>query len=171
MFELEKAITQWCQNITNQCGDSNRIDELKDHVFCEVERLKSEHQLTNEQAYNVATQQLGEQASLKKEFAKNQNLISRLCAFETRYIGDDQPPNKRQQHNITLHALIFAAAMLTASILLKGRDDNLALTISFLFIAVFIATQAFLPGARYQSKREFACLKRWIAKQISKTPN
>ena len=87
MFQLDREVTAWCSSILpDDCSRNERVDELEDHLYSEIEGLQAEG-LTEEQAFTTATQRLGEARMLLSEFSKNQTFISRLCALDRRLTG------------------------------------------------------------------------------------
>ena len=43
MFQLESAIRDWCDAIRDSgCEDEASIEELRDHLCCEIEQLQEE---------------------------------------------------------------------------------------------------------------------------------
>jgi hypothetical protein len=76
MFDLDKDVHAWCSSIySGGWRRASRIDELKDHLYCEVERL-SEKGLSDEQAFRVATERAGNVEDLRTEAAKNRTWLS-----------------------------------------------------------------------------------------------
>jgi hypothetical protein len=71
MFDLNKAIEEWCQSIhANAWNSEANIDELKDHLHCEIERLTRDG-LSDEQAFHRATERIGNAEDLRIEHSKN----------------------------------------------------------------------------------------------------
>lgn len=70
MFNLNKAIAEWSQNLARggTCRRSD-ITELEGHLREEVEHLKGSG-LTEEEAFLVAARRLGDTKTLTEEFAK-----------------------------------------------------------------------------------------------------
>lgn len=166
MFELEKSVDQWCRATASRCSDSDRIAELKDHVHSQIELLQG-NGLSAEEAFLEATRQFGEQIALQREFAKNQNMIERLCAFEASIANRRKVSRKTTRRLAVAHALLFAGAMLISSALLTGRDDNVAATMLYILIALWFSTQLFIPGMYGSSTSEWACMKRRFKRWIS----
>ena len=71
MFNLNKAIEEWCQSVhTNTWDSDSKMEELRDHVHCEVERLMR-NGLSDEQAFQQATDRIGDANALRIEHSKN----------------------------------------------------------------------------------------------------
>ena len=76
MFNLETAVDEWCQGIGNSQGESSELkEELKDHLYCEIEALLEEG-LSDQQAFSLATKKLGQPDALLDEYSKNRNIFS-----------------------------------------------------------------------------------------------
>jgi hypothetical protein len=76
MFDLDKEINAWCRSVhSNGWRRASSNAELKDHLYCEVERL-SEEGLSEQQAFLAATERLGNVEDLRSEHSKNRNLLS-----------------------------------------------------------------------------------------------
>lgn len=76
MFQLDKAIKKWYgQFKTNFIYDQSDLLELKDHLVNEIDNLTNSG-LSEEEAFFIATNRLGDKEKLNKEFSKvNHNNI------------------------------------------------------------------------------------------------
>jgi len=81
MFELDKEIDAWCRSVRlNGWRRASSNAELKDHLYCEVERLTDEG-LSEEQAFLAATERMGNVEEMRLEYSKNRNLVSSISDF------------------------------------------------------------------------------------------
>lgn len=78
MFELDKEIDSWCK-IFRHSGSLTEaeIDELKDHLCCEIERQQG-NGLPIEQAFTVAIEKLGNTEEIGKAFSISRSYPARL---------------------------------------------------------------------------------------------
>ena len=81
MFELDKEVDVWCRSVhSNGWKRASGNAELKDHLYCEVERLLEEG-LPEKQAFLAATERMGNVEDLRLEYSKNRNLVSTFSDF------------------------------------------------------------------------------------------
>ena len=67
MFRLDEEVLAWCRDVHAHGTDrQERIDELADHVYCEI-RSWVEHGFSEEDAFRRATDQLGSSKELIRE--------------------------------------------------------------------------------------------------------
>ncbi len=163
MFNLEQEIDKWCRSAKGKgCGQTDRIEELQDHLYCEIARLQKVGGLDEEGAFLKATRKLGDADELGAEYAKNNTVLSKLCAIEQAHV--EAPSNgcastKKASAIIIIHSLFFAAAMLITPLLIENKDGAGMIVITVL-IPLWIATAAFLPGWRRTAQCERRFLKR-----------
>jgi len=162
MFNLEQEVDAWSRSVQgNGCGQMERIEELQDHLYCEIGRLQ-EQGLTEEQAFLKATQRLGEADDLGAEYAKNNSVLSTLWAMEQAHIealsNHDLSPQKAASITI-VHSLLFAAAMLIVPLLLEDAGD-VSLLLFAVLIPLWFITFTRLPGMRHAVRCEWHFLKR-----------
>ena len=82
MFELDQAVDAWCRSIhTSAYNRNERLEELKDHLYCVVERFRTEG-LSEQQAFSKATEHMGDVGMLAIEHAKNKSLRFKFCQTE-----------------------------------------------------------------------------------------
>jgi hypothetical protein len=75
MFDLDKEIDAWCRSVRSSgWKQASSNAELRDHLYCEVERL-SEEGLSEKQAFLAATERMGNVEDLRLEYSKNRNLV------------------------------------------------------------------------------------------------
>ena len=76
MFQLESAIRDWCDAIRDSgCEDEASIEELRDHLCCEIEQLQ-ERGLSEEKAFRSAVAKLGPVEDLAAELHKLMGYIT-----------------------------------------------------------------------------------------------
>lgn len=167
MFQLEQAMDEWCESVlVTRCGNQAKIDEIKDHLYCVIERL-TEEGLTEEQAFNAATRQLGEADDLMAEYAKNKALLSKLCDAETRLESKlrikNMDPKKAATYQVVV-SLAFAAAILISSYLLRGTEH--ATTVMFILIALWWIPFSIIVSSsgKHSVKSEIECLRNYFRK-------
>ena len=83
MFDLDHAIDQWCRNAPKELRiRSIDRDELRDHLYCAVDRLVADG-VSEEEAFAAAVADLGDTSHLAQEYRKNHSsLIQRFVALE-----------------------------------------------------------------------------------------
>ncbi len=141
MFRLEERVTAWCLAIHPRGLDRQaRVDELADHLYCEVERWKSEG-YSEEEAFRAATHQLGDADELTREHAGNTGGLLRalrvllaLGACSPTALSGLLTPKQASALLLGV-SMAFAAAMLTSSALLG--DSRHAPTLVFGLIALW----------------------------------
>ncbi len=157
MFDLDRAVDQWSDEIGSSCfSQQGQLDELKDHLYSEVTRLKGEG-LSAEQAFAKATERLGDADALKAEFAKNDGVMAKLFSAEKKLQETINAKgfSKRTVAAMRIgHALFFAFAMLASSwIIARGGGD--AGTVLMLIVALWFATSLFIPNTYLQCEVEY----------------
>lgn len=159
MIDLEHEITRWCRSIhTSWWKRNERVEELKDHLYCEIERLQ-EDGFSMEESFFMATERLGDADELMNEHSKNRNIMSLLfCQIENNminnpYIRSVFMNSKLSAVLIIVVSLIFAAAIVLSSYLLKGSDyAQYSQTVTFLLIAVWFIPFSLLTAAGTKHK-------------------
>jgi hypothetical protein len=126
MFQLDEEVRAWCSSILpDDCAQDERLEELEDHLYSEIERLEAEG-ASQQQAFVAATEKLGEAKMLMSEYSKNRSFVSRLCALDRRLSGSGtiSSPSLRKKANrlIIGHAILWAAAMLATAFLLRDAE-------------------------------------------------
>lgn len=100
MFDLEKAIAQWRQQLAARILSREILDELESHLRDDV-RAQMESGLDAHAAFRSAVQRMGEAAVLEAEFAK---------------IPEERSPNLSRL--VGKVATLFVAFLMTAGLLL-----------------------------------------------------
>ena len=166
MFQLDKAVDEWCNQIIEE-GSAEALAELKDHLYCEVDNQLAQG-LTPEQAFVAATEKLGDPSKLRAEWHKNRNLFSqalcRIRQLETnisaRWI--DHLSADEIAYRQILFSLIFALLVLLSSLLLGHTGYNEA--IMFVLMCICFVPFSLLANAPQAEsvtlKGEWAALKK-----------
>lgn len=114
MFNLEQEIQNYCQTVhENGLDQEERIDELKDHLYCEIERLVKSEGLTEQQAFYKTIEFVGNADDLKNEYSKNDTVYAILIDIAKGRILKPMNPKKAAVLQIVV-ALIFAGMILVA---------------------------------------------------------
>ena len=70
MFDLDEAIREWCTHLQQQgLYDDKNLLELQDHVYSEVEHLRSV-ELSAQEAFWIALHRMGDSRHLIREYGK-----------------------------------------------------------------------------------------------------
>ena len=168
MFDLDKAINTWSASVHPYGFNKKaRIDELNDHLYCEIERLQKQG-LSVEQAFLAATEQVGRVVDLAAEHSKNRNSFFRLFddvpgfIFNDQQHGDNDMDKKRAAVLNIAVSIFFAIAILLSSYMLG--DSPASETVMFILIAVWWVPFSYLTargaGNTMSIKSEFLCIKR-----------
>lgn len=121
MFDLKNAVNEWSQEFAgSSCGRSDRVEELKDHLFCEIEANINEG-LNEESAFLAATRRFGISEELKKEFRKGRSIASLLCDAEAEMEELGRNP-KRLAVATGIYLVLFAALTFGLAFFLRGSD-------------------------------------------------
>lgn len=151
MFNLEKEIDKYCKSIlTNGNDTDSKIAELKDHIYCEIERLQI-NGLSIEQAFLQATLQLGNVDELKNENAKNWSLTNTIYD----YLDWRLPmrPGKAAILQLIV-ALSFAITIVISNILLvQMQQVNYSKTITYSLLALYFIPNIYLSIAERKRQR------------------
>lgn len=173
MFNLDDEIDGWCRAIHTHWFNRNaQIEELKDHLYCEIAGLEKKG-LSQEQAFFIATERLGNIEALITEYAKNRGFVSSLYvqANDTVSINLEKWRNSMgPKKAATLHivtALIFAAAIiLSTNLLEQSQYAHYSQTAMYLLIALYMIPFSLLSiagaGEEGSMKSEYLCIKRKI---------
>lgn len=153
MFQLEPQIRAWRQSLQARgLRDRERIDELEDHLYCEIERLLDQG-LSEEGAFRAAIQQVGEAEALSTEYQK----------IELQK-GHKMNPGKSAVI-IIAHALLHAAAILLANYLL--RDTPHDQTVTYLITSLWFASYMLLLA----DQRSIGCELRAVQRMFRSLRN
>ena len=117
MFDLNREVKSWAASVYAQrCEASASIDELSDHLYCEIERGRAEG-LSDEAAFHAAVARLGSATALAAEDARNRSALSTVCQVASKFERSTSMPQHRRA--LLAHAVIWASLMLAASIVMK----------------------------------------------------
>lgn len=162
MFELNKAVDNWCNKVVaHNIWDANRIDELKDHVYCIIEEdMKAG--ASEQQAFEKATSAMGypETQSSQQDASGRVRLVQGICRVLTKIEGHPSSDSPL----IIAHAVIWACVMLAMAIVVKDSDvnDKVLMILTMGWFASFVA----LDGTKRSAKQEWVCLKRKIMRKF-----
>lgn len=158
MFRLEHEIDAWCQSIYESgCRNKSGIEELKDHLYCEIERLMSKG-LFEKQAFIRATERMGKAEDLFNEYFKNRNVFSRW-----RYILNkrrEMMTPKQLAVAMGVYLIFFALITATATRLWGGTEYFEELSV--LLYTAWVMPLYMFPAFQKSSKAEWECLKRFF---------
>lgn len=168
MFEINKAVDDWCNKVVaHNIWDANKIDELKDHVYCIIEEdMKSG--TSEQEAFEKATSAMGysetkspEKPSPQPDTTGRVRLVQGICRVLTKIEGSPGADSPL----VIAHAIIWASVMLAMAIVVKDKDvnDSVLLILTLGWFASFMA----LDGMKRSAKQEWACLKRKISRRVS----
>jgi len=157
MFQLDREVRAWCSSILpDDCSQDERLDELEDHLYSEIERLQAEG-LSEEQAFTTATNQLGEANMLMSEFSKNRSFVSRLCALDRQLSGTgtikSSSLRKTANRLIIGHAILWAAAMLATALLMRD-SEAMTSVLTLVMVPLWFASFLLINGAIRSLKPE-----------------
>lgn len=163
MFDINNAIDQWCDDIGSNDGEGAELrEELKDHLYCEIEILQKEG-LTDQQAFNLATKKLGKPNELLSEYKTNRKLFSKMCSSNEPSLNEysQQRSNvmtyKQSAKRLIGQAIIWAAAVLSSALILGESEQYF----TYLLLLTILATMSLTmnPGFKEMARIEarFIC--------------
>ena len=168
MFDLASAVHQWAAFVLSNDSIKNRnIDELKDHLYCEVEKYITEG-MKPEEAFNKAISTIGERSILAIENQKNKNFIDKLCAFEYGTIGrsnknkGDDMISRKQMH--WQQSVLWAVAIIACAIILKGTPQASSV---ILFVLVPLALASIIMLGSKSNPYSMQCILGKIKKMLT----
>lgn len=158
-FDLEKAVQQWCELVlSNDSIKSRNIDELKDHLFCEIENFLQEG-ATESEAFKAAIGKMGEVDMLSGEYEKNRTFLQKLCAFEYGTVADHNNDTVKVKSMIVQQSILWATAMIATSLILDDKQQ----ASSLVFIVLLPLSIANIITLKTRSaEKEFRCIKNKI---------
>jgi hypothetical protein len=155
MFDLDKEIDAWCRSVrSNGWKRASRNAELKDHLYCEVERLLEEG-LSEKQAFLAATERMGNVEDLRLEYSKNRNLVSTFSDFlQSR--GAEMSKAKPLLPTITMSIGILLGGLLGAA---GGSFSGNESVVMVCYVLGFLggAVAGTMLGWRWHSRRNPGC--------------
>ncbi|MFT7077119.1 MAG: hypothetical protein ACJA0P_003139 [Planctomycetota bacterium] len=139
MFHLNEQVIAWCQSVHRNGSDRDaRVDELADHVFCEIAQLTATG-MSDEEAFLVATARMGKADDLAIEHNKNQGSLSKFgvvllamsCGSTERL---RELVTRKQASALLLGVSLLVAAIMLGSALITKRSDQ---TFIWVLIAIW----------------------------------
>ncbi|CCQ09213.1 hypothetical protein PALB_500 [Pseudoalteromonas luteoviolacea B = ATCC 29581] len=158
MFDLEKAVDTWCNHvITKKLWDGDKIDELKDHLYCVIEQEVA-YGSSEQQAFDKATTDMGYQDSLVNDPASKAKVLQSIC----RLLNKIEPHPSQDAPVLIAHSLIWAAMMIAMALVVDDKQTNQS--ILFILLLGWFASFAALNRTKRSAKDEWRCLKQWFTK-------
>ncbi|MEM7017534.1 MAG: permease prefix domain 1-containing protein [Pseudomonadota bacterium] len=170
-FQRDQAVDTWCQDlIGHQCQSAPNIDELKDHLHCEIDRLVSTG-LSEQRAFLTATRELGEPDALVQEYTKNRRWRTIICAKPAalNHTTDNrhQPVSQKKEAILMIvHSLIWATMMIGSSLILVGTEQ--AATMMQLIFAGWFVSFMLTQNMQDSARAEYICLKGKFMKLVGR---
>lgn len=158
MFDLEQSVEQWCATISrNRCGQQANVDELKDHLWCEIESHIAKGE-SEQQAFYLAIAVVGNIEDLSAEYAKNKSLLEKLNSngqaelFQQVLAGNETMTKKLLTRMVIGNAILWAAAILATSIVLKDTDQGFS--VMLILIGLWCGSTMLFGGVKNSAKTE-----------------
>ena len=150
MFDLDREVTASSEAVhPDPCGGATRIAELKDHLYCEIDRARSEG-LSDEQAFAAAVAKVGPSKQLAGEHAKNRSMLKAACAAA---MSDERRDgNARYRGPLMAHAIVWASLLVGTSLVVSATDASLGsgLMLITIMTALWWASEQILRRALQQ---------------------
>lgn len=157
MFDLEEEVERWSKEFAgNTCGRNDRVEELMDHLYCEIENNIDEG-LTEESAFLAATRRFGISEEIKAEFKKGRGIATVLCDAEAN-LKPSRLPTKRLALFSVLYLVGFAVLTFTLTYLFRGQEIFVYFT-PVLFVLSMVPVY-FVVADQKRAKAECAFFKR-----------
>ncbi len=156
MFDVDKAVDEWSRSFAGTwCGRNDRIEELKDHLFCEIEQNVREG-LSEESAFLAATRRFGISEEIKSEFRKGRKIASILCESDSEF-GFDMSTKQLAVYT-GIYLVLYAILTFGLTALLRGTGV-FVYVVPLLYVLMFVPI-LFSSALRKQSRAECAFVKR-----------
>lgn len=131
-FDLDKAVQQWCELVlSNDNIKSKNIDELKDHLLCQIEHFQRNGQ-NNKQAFKLAIKNMGEVDMLSDGYTKNRSFLQKLCAFEYGTVADHAKTTMSIKSAVIQQSILWAAAMIGCSLIIEDKQQAMSVVFTVL---------------------------------------
>jgi hypothetical protein len=131
-FDLDKAVQQWCELVlSNDSIKSKNIDELKDHLYCQVEHFIKTGK-DEKESFKLAIEKMGEVDMLSGEYEKNRTFLQKLCAFEYGTVADHAKETITIKSAIFQQSILWAAAIIGTSLIIE--DKHQAMSVVFIIL-------------------------------------
>ena len=156
MFDLRKEVEEWSLHITGRgCGSWSRKEEIIDHLYCEMEKLRAQG-LPEREAFLTAARRMGDSKELFDEYAKNRGFLDFGChvAPDRNFGGGRFKSNFLSLRSLAIFTIFyvafFAAVIFAASKLLAGTGyfEKVSAVIYFLWLTPFLVVPAFINSSR-----------------------
>jgi hypothetical protein len=168
MFNLENAVDNWCKSVgVSQNSNAELFEELKDHLYCEIETLEHEG-LSSEQAFNLASKKMGEPRKLIEEYNQNRSLFTVLCRSNEPNLNEytqqrNRVMNYRKSVKRILSQSILWAATILVSALLLGDSEQYS---TYMLLLLVIAMTSIFLDPDYKDAARVEC--EFIRKKLAK---
>ena len=168
MFDLNREVETWCEAVLgDNCGNSDRMDELQDHLFSEIGR-NQKLGLSEQEAFLKATERLGDTEQLGAEFAKNRSVLATIYAWEKKVVLSSAENSRFTMRQIAAMnigvSLVFALAMIAAPLLMENTDQSQTVVFAIL-LPLWFAVYTMLPGTRQSMACEWRYLRRLVTRR------
>ncbi len=161
MFDLNDAVDSWSKEFAGStCGRNDRVEELKDHLFCEIEENVKQG-LSEESAFLAATRRFGISDDLKAEFRKGRKISSILCESDKEFQWFNLS-TKQIAIATGVYLVLFAVLTFGLTFLLKETEYEGYLS-PLLYVLMFIPI-VFSIGMFKQNRAECAFVKKMFKK-------
>jgi hypothetical protein len=117
--------------LSNDSIKNKNIDELKDHLYCEVENFIKQGQAP-QQAFKTAIAKMGEVDMLAGEYQKNRTFLNKLCAFEYGTVAEHSGKPMNQRKMVMQQSILWAAAMIATALVVS--DSKEAMSVVFMVL-------------------------------------
>lgn len=130
MFNIDLAVHQWCVRVLESHSiKSNKIDELKDHLYCTIESAQKEG-MSDQEAFQQAINSMGKSEDLQQMYKDNLTFLDKLCAFEYGKVGefstdaDGEKLMNIYKKIVLSQSILWAAAILAFAIVTRGMEEK-----------------------------------------------
>ena len=164
MFNLEEAVETWCRSAAGRrCGGTMHIEELKDHLFCEIDGLLRQG-ASEEDAFSRATMIMGDTADLSSEYSKNSGILDLDCTLPDMGNEPGLTMSNKSLFLLTLgYLVIFAIVTFVVTYFVSGSEySEWVLAVLYMFSLVPVVLTPFVLGS---GRSEWRCLKRRLFSQ------
>jgi hypothetical protein len=135
--------------VPDDLSREEHLDELKDHLLSEIERLQATG-MDQGEAFEAATTRLGEAHMLMSEYSKNRSFISRLCALDRRMSGTalitDSAARKHVKRLILGHAILWATGLVACTVLMLDAE-NVTPMATLVFVPLWFASYLLITNS------------------------
>ncbi len=171
MFDLNQEVNNWSGKIVGANCATNQRDELQDHLFSAIEELRDQG-LSEQQAFEQATNSLGSIDELAQEFRKNRSVKSII--FSTLGHGSlpERSPAERKKRALIAGAFVIIASIIWSILTIYMKktmapevyDSISNWMLALWYIAIF--TPIVFVIDRHSARDEWICLKRNFKRRL-----